>query len=515
MRIATRLNLWFIIGFAFMSLLIAPTLLRAQHGAPQSLSFLQELSHRSTPTAQTGAALIQKNKPSLLKFWASWCPLCLSELAHTAEWQQSSDFAGVNLLTIASPDFLSEMPQADFIKWFNAQEIAMPTTLLDNGELARAAGIGVYPSWVLLDPQGRIQRIIKGSLTREQALALIANPQAPLAKDKPLPRSSVSGDNPMNIQTIYLAGGCFWGVEAYFQRIEGVIDAVSGYANGRSANPSYEDVIRGSGHAETVRIDFDAARLPLRDVLAHYFRIINPLSVNKQGNDRGIQYRTGIYYTDSAQIPEIDNVYQRITAKYGQKLAVEVKPLEQFYAAEDYHQDYLIKNPNGYCHIDLNLANQPLEESQTQTKNWKKPSAAELRQNLSAEAYRITQENGTERAFSHAYDELFDDGIYVDVVSQAPLFSSRDKYQSGCGWPSFTRPITADALTEHEDNSFFMRRTEVRSRLADSHLGHVFPDGPKDKGGLRYCINGAALKFIPLAEMQAAGYGEWIKEVKK
>ena len=332
----------------------------------------------------------------------------------------------------------------------------------------------------------------------------------------------------MNAQTIYLAGGCFWGLEAYFQRIPGVIDAVSGYANGKGdAAPRYEDVIyRATGHAETVKVTYDADRLDLDDILQYYFRVIDPTSLNKQGNDRGTQYRTGIYYTDAAQRPLIQAALDAEQKKYRQPLVVENLPLAHFHEAEEYHQDYLVKNPNGYCHIDITRADEPLppkagkDAAQGTARKgfdlatYQKASDAELKKMLTAEQYRVIQQSGTERAFTHEYDHLFEPGIYVDVVSGEPLFSSKDKYQSGCGWPSFTRPIEKAAVTEHDDNSYNMHRIEVRSRAADSHLGHVFPDGPKDKGGLRYCINGASLRFIPLARMAEEGYGDLVKDVQ-
>lgn len=327
----------------------------------------------------------------------------------------------------------------------------------------------------------------------------------------------------MNTRTIYLAGGCFWGLEAYFQRIDGVVDAVSGYANGKTKNPSYEDVsYRDTGHAETVKVTYDADKLSLDDILQYYFRVVDPTSLNKQGNDIGTQYRSGVYYTDPAEKAVIAAALKREQQKYQQPLVVENEPLKNFYDAEEYHQDYLIKNPNGYCHIDIRKADEPLPgktKASPQGKGfdaatYKKPGDAELKRILTEEQYQVTQKSATEYAFSHEYDHLFKPGIYVDIVSGEPLFSSADKFDSGCGWPSFTRPINAAAVTEHDDFSYNMRRTEVRSHAADSHLGHVFPDGPKDKGGLRYCINGASLKFIPLEEMDAAGYGALKDKVK-
>ncbi|MBF6625807.1 peptide-methionine (R)-S-oxide reductase MsrB [Aerococcaceae bacterium zg-BR9] len=305
-----------------------------------------------------------------------------------------------------------------------------------------------------------------------------------------------------NIKDIYLAGGCFWGVEEYFSRVEGVTDAVSGYANGKGTTTKYE-LISQTGHAETVKVSYDPSKISLREILLHYFRIIDPTSVNQQGNDRGTQYRTGVYYTNKDDLATIDKVFEEQAQKVDKPLAVEKEALDNFIEAEEYHQDYLKKNPNGYCHINVNQATYPVIDENLYTK----PSDDEIKKMLSKEEYAVTQKNDTERAFSNRYWDKFDEGIYVDVVTGEPLFSSKDKYESGCGWPSFTKPISPDVATYKEDKSFNMVRTEVRSRVGDSHLGHVFTDGPKDKGGLRYCINSLSIKFIPKDEMESQGYG--------
>lgn len=464
--------------------------------------------------------LLQAKRPTLVKFWASWCPLCLSELQETQAWRQDARFAEINLVTVASPGFLGEQPRPAFEAWYRGLDYPhLPVLLDEGGTLAQQLGIGVYPSWAVLDAQGQVQRIIKGRLHMADALALAANPQAAIGARQtvfsPLPTRKREATS-MNSKTIYLAGGCFWGLEAYFQRIPGVMDAVSGYANGRTDNPSYEDVVRrNTGHAETVRVTYDADRLSLADIMQYFLRVVDPTSLNQQGNDRGTQYRSGVYYTDAADAAIIQAALDAEQAKYSRPIVVENQPLRQFFEAEEYHQDYLVKNPDGYCHIDIRRADEPLPgKAGFDASRWQKPDEATLRRQLSDEQYRITQQNGTEAAFSHAYDHLFADGIYVDVVSGEPLFSARDKYDSGCGWPSFTRPIQASAITEHEDLSYNMRRTEVRSRSADSHLGHVFPDGPAAQGGLRYCINGASLRFVPYEEMDAQGYGAWKHTVK-
>lgn len=305
-----------------------------------------------------------------------------------------------------------------------------------------------------------------------------------------------------DLREIYLAGGCFWGVEEYFSRVPGVTDAVSGYANGKGSTTKYE-LISQTGHAETVKVIYDKNQVSLREVLLHYFRIIDPTSVNKQGNDRGTQYRTGVYYTDKEDSAVIEEVFDEQSKKLDKPLAVEKGALENFVKAEEYHQDYLKKNPNGYCHINVNQASYPVIDESL----YQKPSDEEIKKMLTDEEYAVTQKNDTERAFSNRYWDQFEEGIYVDIVTGEPLFSSKDKYDSGCGWPSFSRPISPDVATYKDDTSFNMVRTEVRSRVGDSHLGHVFTDGPKDKGGLRYCINSLSIKFIPKAEMEEKGYG--------
>ena len=322
-------------------------------------------------------------------------------------------------------------------------------------------------------------------------------------------RDKMKNYDETKVKTRHLAGGCYWGLEAYMQKLNGVEDAVSGYANGKTENPSYYD-LKTSGHAETVKVIYNPDIISLEDILAHYLRVVNPVSVNKQGNDVGTQYRTGIYYTDEADKTIIENILAKEQTKHDKPIAIEVEPLKQFYDAEEYHQDYLEKNPGGYCHIDLSLADKPLdkdEEPVIDSSRYIKPSDEELKKNLTDIQYDVTQNSATERAFSHEYHDNFKRGIYVDITTKEPLFSSTDKFESGCGWPSFSKPISKDVVKYFEDNSHFMHRTEVRSRSGDAHLGHVFNDGPKEMGGQRYCINGASLEFIPYDEMDEKGYG--------
>ncbi|KTF21416.1 peptide-methionine (R)-S-oxide reductase MsrB [Streptococcus gordonii] len=308
---------------------------------------------------------------------------------------------------------------------------------------------------------------------------------------------------------IYLAGGCFWGLEEYFSRIEGVKKTTVGYANGQVESTNYQ-LIHQTDHAETVHLIYDEKRVSLREILLYYFRVIDPLSVNKQGNDVGRQYRTGVYYTDEGDKAVIEQVFAEQEKQLGQKIAVELEPLRHYVLAEDYHQDYLKKNPGGYCHINVNDAYQPLVDPG----QYEKPTDAELKEQLTQEQYQVTQHSATERPFHNAYNATFEEGIYVDVTTGEPLFFAGDKFESGCGWPSFSRPIAREVLRYYEDKSHGMERIEVRSRSGNAHLGHVFTDGPESAGGLRYCINSAALRFIPKEKMEAEGYAYLLQYMK-
>ena len=310
------------------------------------------------------------------------------------------------------------------------------------------------------------------------------------------------------LAAIYLAGGCFWGVEEYFSRIPGVESTTVGYAQSNLANPSYELVCSGrTGASETVRILYDPSRLSLETLIRQYFKIIDPFAVNRQGNDIGTQYRTGIYYSDPADQKLLEGLVRAESERLGKPLAVELLPLKNFYPAEEYHQRYLRKNPSGYCHINFDsLAELPKPKN--------KPDDESLRKRLNPQEYHVTQENGTEAPFSGRYWDNHETGIYVDIVSGEPLFLSKDKFDSGSGWPSFTRPVNPNSVEEREDNSHGMHRIEVRSSQADSHLGHVFDDAPASLGGRRYCINSAALRFIPEKEMEKECYGQLLPLLK-
>ncbi len=307
------------------------------------------------------------------------------------------------------------------------------------------------------------------------------------------------------MKKIYFAGGCFWGTDHLFSLVDGVVKTTAGYANSLVPYPSYEQVCTGrTGAAETVEVEYDDTKVGLTDLLSIYFRSIDPTSLNRQGNDIGTQYRTGIYYTDEADIPVIEAFVAMVQRRHKEPLVVEVEKLENFYPAELYHQEYLYKNPQGYCHVD------PALFEEVRNRKPRNLDKSELRERLTPLQWEVTQNGATERPFINEYDHEFRKGIYVDITDGTPLFVSSRKYNSGCGWPAFSRPIDQSLITEHTDTSFGRVRTEVRSASSGAHLGHVFPDGPQDDGGMRYCINSASLRFIPVEDMEAAGYGDYL-----
>lgn len=322
--------------------------------------------------------------------------------------------------------------------------------------------------------------------------------------------SQVKNNNDNHMKEIYFAGGCFWGTEHFMKMIDGVDYAEVGYANGNTKNPTYQDVCTGkTGFAETVKVKYDPSKVDLGLLLDLYFKTIDPISLNKQGNDRGTQYRTGIYYTDDKDRPVIENFIKSVQSKYSSPVVVEVEPLRNFYKAENYHQDYLDKNPGGYCHISPELFY--MAKNANKQKAYVKQDEKSLKEKLSPMQYAVTMENSTEPPFRNEYWDEKREGIYVDITTGEPLFVSTDKFDSGCGWPSFSKPIDNKLIEEKSDVSHGMVRTEVRSKTGDAHLGHVFNDGPKDKGGLRYCINSASLRFIPKDSLEVEGYGRYIR----
>ena len=312
--------------------------------------------------------------------------------------------------------------------------------------------------------------------------------------------------------TLYLAGGCFWGTEHYFKQIRGVLSTKVGYANGNIAHPTYEQVCsKTTGFAETVEVTYNPEVLPLTLLVQLFFRSIDPTSINRQGGDIGTQYRTGIYYTDPDTRPFLIAERTKLAQAIGKNVAVEIEPLRNFYAAEDYHQDYLDKNPGGYCHVAPSLfAEARKANADTTQHKYERPSTDTLKSKLTEIQYQVTQNAATERPFTNEYDHEFRPGIYVDITTGEPLFLSTDKFDSGCGWPAFSKPIDGHLLKSIKDTSHGMQRIEVRSNKGNAHLGHVFNDGPKEKGGLRYCINSASLRFVPQTEMEKQGYGAYL-----
>ncbi len=318
------------------------------------------------------------------------------------------------------------------------------------------------------------------------------------------------------------AGGCFWCMEHPFEKLEGVISVISGYTGGHKTNPTYEEVTAGeTGHIEAVQITYDPSKTTYLMLLETFWRQIDPTDPDGQFVDRGTQYKTAIFYHNEEQKSLAEKSKEELNKSeiFNKPIVTEIIEARQFYKAEDYHQDYYKKNPIRYNFYRLGSGRDQYLKSiwgnKRDKKNppkkegkYKKISKEELKDRLTQFQYYVTQENGTERAFNNEYWDNKKEGIYVDIVSGKPLFSSTDKYASGTGWPSFTRPLIPENVIEKKDRSLFMIRTEVRSKHGESHLGHVFPDGP-DPTGLLYCINSASLRFIPKEDLEKEGYGEY------
>lgn len=317
------------------------------------------------------------------------------------------------------------------------------------------------------------------------------------------------------------AGGCFWCMEPVFDKLNGVVDVQAGYMGGKTENPTYGEVSSGkSGHREVARITYDPSKISYAGLLDIFWMNVDPTDSGGQFADRGSQYKVAVYYHSEEQKKIAEESRQKLdeSGLYDKPVSVEILKAGDFYKAEEYHQDYYKKNPvryNLYKQGSGRASYVKEMEKKFKDKNIKpagKPAAdrKELKKKLTPLQYQVTQECATERAFDNEYWNNKKEGIYVDIVSGEALFSSKDKFDSGTGWPSFTKPIEPGNVVEKEDNSGNMRRTEVQSREAGSHLGHVFTDGP-EPAGLRYCVNSASLRFIPREDLEKEGYGEYEK----